>query len=191
MNAIILLHEIYGQNRFMQMQCQKYQRLGFTVYSPDFNEKMVFDYRDEAAAYAHFYARAGMNAYQSVWNLLDTLKPRYEKVFLLGYSAGATLAWRCSEHPNCTGVIACYGSRIRDYLNVTPRCPFLLLFAQRDRFDVSHVTDLLQSIPRARICSFPAEHGFLDPYSPHYSASCAREAEAMILHFLTADLPAQ
>lgn len=184
MNAIIVLHEIYGRNRFIQMQSQKYQRLGFAVYSPDFNEKMVFDYSDEAAAYAHFYAHAGMNAYQLVWNLLDTLKSRHEKIFLLGYSAGATLAWRCSEHPNCAGVIACYGSRIRDYPDVTPCCPSLLLFAQRDRFDVSHVSESLKATPRTRICTFPAEHGFLDPYSAHYSASCAREAEAMILRFL-------
>lgn len=86
MNAIILLHEIYGRNDFMNMLCRKYRDLGFRVYCPDLNRGRVFDYRETEAAYAHFYANR--DACRSVWALLDRLKPRYENVFLVGYSAG-------------------------------------------------------------------------------------------------------
>ena len=182
MNAIILLHEIYGRNDFMNMLCRKYRDLGFRVYCPDLNRGRVFDYRETDAAYAHFYANR--DACRSVWALLDRLKPRYENVFLVGYSAGAALAWRCSENPNCSGVVACYGSRIRDYLSVMPKCPVLLIFAGRDCFDVDAAAKALESAPNTEVAVFPSEHGFLNPDSGRYDAALAGEAESRVRRFL-------
>ena len=184
MSAIILLHEIYGRNGFMNMLCRKYRDLGFHVYCPDLNRGKVFDYRETGAAYAHFYANR--DAFRSVWTLLDQLKPRYEHVFLVGYSAGATLAWRCSENPNCSGVVACCGSRIRDHLNLAPKCPALLIFARRDCFDVDAVVRALKAAPNTEIAVFPGEHGFLDPDSGQYDEASAGEAECRIRRFLKA-----
>lgn len=181
MNAIILLHEIYGRNRFIEMLCEKYRSLGFRVYCPDLNRGAVFDYRETGAAYAHFYANK--DAFRSVWALLDRLKLQYENVFVAGYSAGAALAWRCSENPNCSGVIACYGSRIRDALNVTPKCPVLLIFARRDCFDVDAVVRTLKAAPNTEVAVFPGEHGFLDPDSGRYDERSAGEAENCIRRF--------
>lgn len=184
MNAIILLHEIYGKNRFINTLCETYRKPGFRVYCPDLNQGRVFDYHETEAAYAHFYANK--DAFPSVWALLDRLGPQYEKVFLVGYSAGAALAWRCSENSNCSGVVACYGSRIRDFLGVTPRCPVLLLFAGRDCFDVDAAAKALESAPNTEVAVFPGEHGFLDPDSGRYDAALAGEAAGRIRRFFTA-----
>ena len=56
MNAIILLHEIYGRNGFMNMLCRKYRDQGVHIYCPDLNRGTVFGHRETEAAYAHFYA---------------------------------------------------------------------------------------------------------------------------------------
>lgn len=182
--AVILLHEIYGRNQFIRSQSKNYSNLGFRVYCPDWNQGKVFAYSETDAAYRHFYACAGIEAYRSLWALVDQLKPRYAQLFLVGYSVGATLAWRCSENPNCSGVIACYGSRIRDYLRVKPQCPSLLLFAERDSFDVDSVGKALEAAPNTKAIFFDAEHGFLDPFSPNYAPHQAETAEKLILDFL-------
>lgn len=184
MTAIIILHEIYGINQFIDMQCEKYKNWGFRVYCPDFYNKLSFDYEKADDAYTFFYNNVGLNAYDFIWNLVDELKSEYEDIYIIGYSVGATLAWRCSENPNCTGIIACYGSRIRDYLNVTPKCPVLLMFAEKDSFDVTSVMKSLNRIPNTTVTSFPSEHGFLDSYSQHYDALQAKDAEAKIMCFL-------
>ena len=98
---------------------------------------------------------------------------------------GATLAWRCSKNPNCAGVIACYGSRIRAFPEVTPRCPTLLLFAEKDSFEVPALAERLEQNPNTRIRLFPGELGFLDPGSGHFHKLSAKEAEAEILRFLS------
>lgn len=184
MKAIILLYEIYGKNHFIREQCEKIRSFGYDVYCPDFYNGNVFEYEDTDAAYHYFCTHVGFDRYHSVLELVDELKLKYEAVYIMGYSVGATLAWRCSENPNCSGVIACYGSRIRDYLSVRPKCPSLLLFAEKDSFDVASVMAALKGIPLIDIKSFPAEHGFMDSYSSHYSALWAEEAEDKIMNFL-------
>ena len=185
MKAIILLHEIYGVNRFMDAQRQKYEKLGLAVFCPDFYNGRVFGYDETENAYPYFYEQVGLDSYCRVWKQVDALRTQYEKVYLLGFSVGATLAWRCSENPNCAGVIACYGSRIRAYPEVTPRCPTLLLFAEKDSFDVPALAERLEQNPNTRIRLFPGEHGFLDPGSGHFHKLSAKEAEAEILRFLS------
>ena len=115
MKAIILLHEIYGVNRFMDAQRQKYEKLGLAVFCPDFYNGRVFGYDETENAYPYFYEQVGLDSYCRVWKQVDALRTQYEKVYLLGFSVGATLAWRCSKNPNCAGAIACYGSRIRNF----------------------------------------------------------------------------
>lgn len=183
MKAIILLHEIYGKNRFMDAQCQFFQGLGFHVCCPDFLNGKVFSYEETDSAYACFYANAG-RACRLVWALLGRLHKEYEAVYLVGYSAGAAIAWQCSENADCAGVAAFYGSRIRDHLYITPRCPTLLLFAGQDSFDVPSVMKALAAKPNTRLALFPAAHGFYDPYAAAFDPIAAAAAEKELVAFL-------
>lgn len=185
MKAIILLHEIYGVNRFIDDQRRKYEELGFRVFCPDLYGGRVFSYDETEAAYGYFYSRVGLDAYRQIWDLTAKLKQQFETVYLLGFSVGAALAWRCSENPDCGGVIACYGSRIRDCTQILPRTPTLLLFAEKDSFDPRALAKTLASAPNTRIRILPGEHGFLDPHSGRYHAVSAKEAEREILGFLS------
>ena len=54
MNVIIVLHEIYGKNSFIEEECKKYENLGFDVYCPDFYEGKVFSYIETDIAYSYF-----------------------------------------------------------------------------------------------------------------------------------------
>lgn len=183
-SAMIVLHEIYGINRFMEEVCRRYHAKGLDIYCPDLLCGRSFAYSETQEAYALFRAGAELTFFHRVRTLLGVLKARYDAVWVMGLSAGATLAWRCCESACCDGIIGCYGSRIRDYTGLTPRCPTLLLFAEEDSFDVQALTGALEGKDLLTLHTLPARHGFLDPYSACFDAAQARTAEQWIERFL-------
>lgn len=183
--AVIVLHEIYGINNFISTQCLWYEHMGFDVLCPNMIERKCFDYDDVSNAYAYFMSNTGFDYYHKINRLITQLKTNYEKVFVVGYSVGATLAWRCCENIDCDGIIACYGSRIRDYTELNPHCPVLLLTAKEQAFNINELILKLQNKANLKIIKFDAEHGFLDAYSSHYDEQLATKAETDILRFIS------
>ena len=184
-NAIIILHEIYGVNDFIKSQCQLFERMGFDVSCPNLISREPFSYDEINKAYAYFMLNVGFDYYREINHMIYQLKKRYHKVFVIGYSVGATLAWRCCENLNCDGIIACYGSRIREYTELDPFCPVLLLTAAERTFNVDEMNEKLQHKVNLKIIAFDAEHGFLDRYSSRFDEHSSLKAERAILKFLT------
>lgn len=182
--AVILLHEIYGMNRFMEELCEEYHGLGFDVYCPNLLQRDGFLYSEAAEAYQFFMNHVGFDACQDIEHLLAQLKHTYDKVFILGFSVGATIAWRCCEHTDCDGIICCYGSRIRDYMSLQPSCPVLLLFAEQDSFDVGHVIKQLVGKSKLDVTTFGASHGFMDPHANWFHREEAKKAKEYMRGFL-------
>lgn len=182
-NALIILHEIYGINSFIKEQGQKYTDIGFDVYCPDLLGRNPFTYDEEKAAYEYFTRNISFQVYEKVDNLIVGLKEEYNSVYLLGFSVGATIAWKCCENSLCSGIVACYGSRIRDYIELRPKSPTLLLFAKDDSFNVSEITDKLKVTPNVFLIEMDASHGFMDRYSCHYNQDASDAADKSIDDF--------
>jgi dienelactone hydrolase len=182
--AIIILHEIYGVNQFIKDQCQKFRHAGYNVFCPNMIDKAPFSYEASVEAYTHFFNNIGFEVYKEITSFANELKEKYDHVFMIGFSIGATIAWRCCENALCSGIVACYGSRIRDYKNLTPGCPTLLIFAKEDSFDVHALVSELREKPLDSIIEFDAKHGFLDHYSSSYNIQQAELAEEYIKNFL-------
>ncbi|WP_167958992.1 dienelactone hydrolase family protein [Anaerosporobacter faecicola] len=167
-SAMIILHEIYGMNPFIQDMVSKWKDFGYDVVGLDLLQRDSFPYEKAEEAYSYFINQVGFDAYIQVNEQIHELKKNHENVYVLGFSVGATIAWRCSENPECDGIIACYGSRIRDYMNVKPACKVKLIFAEQDSFPVDLVMERLQGIPNVQCEKWKAHHGFLDSYSMYY-----------------------
>lgn len=182
--AIIVLHEIYGVNEFIQEQCQKFREVGYDVFCPNMVDKPPFSYEKSEEAYDFFKKSIGFEVYKKVSTFVSKLKVKYDQVFVIGFSVGATIAWRCCENSLCSGIISCYGSRIRDYTSLTPACPILLLFARENSFDVHTLAFQLQNKPYLSILEFDAEHGFVDPFSKHFNFQQSKRAEESIARFM-------
>ncbi|MHC1723808.1 MAG: dienelactone hydrolase family protein [Aminipila sp.] len=173
--AIVVLHEIYGRNDFIKEVCAGYSKEGFDVYCPNLlATNKTFSYEEAEEAYAYFINEIGFDVYCDILLLIQKLKEHYKKVIVSGFSIGATIAWRCCESVYCDEIIACYGSRIRDYLNLEPRCHTLLMFAEQDSFDVNSICEQLQMKPNLQILRLDAHHGFLDQYSKYYNPEKAK-----------------
>lgn len=166
--AVVVLHEIYGVNNFIKDMCIKLHKEKVDVFCPSLLKDKWFSYSDSDAAYKYFMDEIGFEVYKKIQNLIKELKNNYEKVIIIGFSVGATIAWRCCETTLCDGIICCYGSRIRDYLQMNPCCNVLLLFAEYDSFDVNSVVVQLKEKKNVKIVKFKAKHGFLDKYNCNY-----------------------
>jgi dienelactone hydrolase len=188
--AIIVVHEIYGINKHMDYVCESLSKYDFDVYCPHlFEQNKPFNYLQEEAAYLNFMENVGFaNALATINQLLTKIKDEYKKIFIVGFSVGATVAWLCSEEQLVAGIIGYYGSRIRNHLETSPQCPALLFFPQEEKsFHVDELISALDRINNVEVHKFSGRHGFSDPYSPHYNEESAEKAFHQMMIFLQAN----
>ncbi|AEY64542.1 dienelactone hydrolase family protein [Clostridium sp. BNL1100] len=185
-DLIILIHEIYGVNRFITDTANRFALYGCDVVCPDLcGLGHPFDYSEQEAAYRYFSDNIGFcKGTDIVINLAKQLESSYNRIFLIGFSIGATTAWLCSESGLFSGVICCYGSRIRDYTGISPSCPALLLFPSHEK--AFNVRDFVSSIkkPGVKVHTLEGNHGFADSYSMEYHKDSARKAFDLIKGFI-------
>ncbi|ENX4705068.1 TPA: dienelactone hydrolase family protein [Salmonella enterica subsp. enterica serovar Kentucky] len=137
-NAVVVLHEIYGINEHIKGVCAEYHDRGFDVYClPLFEYGTPFKYEQQDQAYKNFVSTCGFDA-TKINLLLGEIRGRYKKIIMIGFSVGATIAWLSAESNLCDGIVCYYGSRIRDYTDIMPQCPVLVIIAQFEKsFDPS------------------------------------------------------
>lgn len=183
--AVVILHEIYGLNDFIEELCISYQQKGYAVFAPNLlKREITFAYEQETEAYTYFNQQVGFKIVKQVERLINDLKEEYEQVIVIGFSVGATLAWLCCENSNCAAVVCFYGSRIRDYLHLQPVCPALVLFASEDLFEVDKVIELLSGKANLESKKITGRHGFMDSYGKNFSFTANLEAQKSVELFL-------
>lgn len=192
--AIVVLHEIYGRNLHMGDVCEEYCALDYHVISPDMlGGDRVFSYASRDQAYRHFIENVGFEAAAAaVGRVVADLSQRYARVFLVGFSVGATVAWLAAATSPCAGIVCHYGSRIRDYLTGKPPCPALLLMAESDAsFPSDMARQYFTEMRGVELHVLKGEHGFCDRHgAAHHPESAARAKElahAFIRHTPPAD----
>ena len=184
--VIMVIHEIYGLNEHMQGFCEALSKQDFDVICPNLlGRETPFDYSQEEAAYRHFMENVGFKeALHKIRDIISDVKDEYKKIFIIGFSAGATVAWLCSEEECVDGIVGYYGSRIRNYVELTPQCPALLFFPQDEpSFDVDELISALE-IKSIEVHKFNGKHGFSDPYSSKYQVESAHKAFSKMMKFI-------
>ncbi|TQR19083.1 dienelactone hydrolase family protein [Psychrobacillus vulpis] len=183
--AIIVVHEIYGINKHMKTVCEMLSLHGFDVFCPNLLDKKPFDYSEEAFAYDYFMETIGFTkASNKIKDVLIEAKKTYKKVFIVGFSVGATIAWLCSEECSVDGIVGYYGSRIRNYVDLSPRCAALLFFPEEEKsFHVDGLIEILTN-KQIEVHKLQGQHGFSDPNSLKYNEDSAQNAFKDMLCFI-------
>lgn len=183
--CLIVLHEIYGINEHINNICEKFKAEGFDIICPNLlNQEIPFSYAEEEKAYRNYMDNVGFDkAFETVKNIVRAAKKHYQKIFILGFSAGATVAWRCSEL-NVNAIVGYYGSRIRDYVEIIPKCPALLFFPTNEKsFDIEELmSNFSGSTAKFRVCI--GAHGFTDPSSLDYDKGLTQSTMEETMNFL-------
>ncbi|MGG7620761.1 dienelactone hydrolase family protein [Bacillus coreaensis] len=183
---IIVIHEIYGINHHMQSFCELISKEGFDVICPNLLERdITFDYSQEEVAYHDFMESIGFTqAQHKIQDILSDAKGEYQKVFIIGFSVGATVAWLCSKEERVDGIVGYYGSRIRNYVELKPKSPTMLIFPEEEQS--FHVDELIANLDNKniKVYKFNGKHGFSDPYSPRYNVLSAQLAFSKTVDFI-------
>lgn len=185
--AVIVLHEIYGINEHITEVCEQLSKSGYDAICPNILElSRPFNYSQEEQAYLYFQENIGFTkASLQLKEIIEKIRTKYRKIFLFGFSIGATTAWLCSEDEGVDGIICYYGSRIRDYLKIEPRCPTLLIFANQEKS--TKIEDLLAELQRkenVKVHVLFGKHGFADRFSNNYSEVSDLKAAEIVNRFL-------
>ncbi|AYA75765.1 dienelactone hydrolase family protein [Bacillus sp. Y1] len=183
---IIVIHEIYGVNQHIKTYCNHFAKLGYEVFCPNLlNKEQPFPYDQEETAYQHFMNELGfLMARDKINKMIKEYREKYKKIYLVGFSVGATISWLCSDDEGINGIIGYYGSRIRDYMNVYPKCPVILFFPEKE--EAFHVDDLISKLieKKVDVHKFEGNHGFSDPFSMNYNKHSDEEAFQSVVDFL-------
>ncbi|CAH0312109.1 Carboxymethylenebutenolidase [Peribacillus sp. Bi96] len=105
--VIIVIHEIYGINQHIQGFCELLSKQNFDVICPHLlAQETPFAYSQEEEAYHYFMKNVGFSgALQKIKNIISDVKDEYQKIFIIGFSLGATVAWLCSEEESVDGIV--------------------------------------------------------------------------------------
>lgn len=186
--AVVVLHEIYGLNQHIQDVCIDLSKYNMDVFAPNMLEsETVFKYNQENLAYDNFFNCVGFErAFDQINTFLHNIRNRYNRIFVVGFSVGATIAWLCSKEPDlCNAVIGFYGSRIRDYLEITPQCPVLLFFPTKEKsFNVPDLVGLINTQNNVCAKQLYGQHGFANPSSPNYNKQSSYQAYKNMILFM-------
>lgn len=187
-SAIIVLHEIYGINPHINQVCAYYKKAGFDVICPNLLRlDKAFEYSEEREAYQYFMQNIGFSsAVKQVKSLVEQISGKYKSIYILGFSIGATIAWLYSDiEASCIGIVGYYGSRIRDYLQVAPKCKTLLIFPSKEKsFEVNDLILALDNKTNISVHRLAGLHGFSDPFCQNYKEEASRAAEKLVEVFL-------
>ncbi|MFJ8260607.1 dienelactone hydrolase family protein [Rummeliibacillus sp. NPDC094406] len=184
--VVVLLHEIYGINDHMKYYANYFADFGYDVVCPNLIKlESPFSYEDEQQAYRHFTETiAFISAALESKQLIEELSSEYEEIHIIGFSVGATIAWLCSELKEVDRIVCFYGSRIRNYLEITPACSVLCIYGESEKsFDVTLLVNHLQ-MKRIESHILTGAHGFADPYSKEFKKDTYNKAKEIVKSFL-------
>ncbi|CAM3907158.1 hypothetical protein BS11774_08180 [Bacillus subtilis] len=168
---VILVHEIYGVNSHMKKMGRLIKMAGYDVLTPNLlGEDEVYTLQEEKTAYEQFTKHERLKTGETIiQNMIRQNAGRH--IFVIGFSVGATIAWKCSSMPEVSGSVCYYGSR-RDSLHHVPACPVLLFFPNYEpSFDVALLIKKLREKQHTHleIYQFDALHGFANPDSVYFN----------------------
>lgn len=169
---VILVHEIYGVNSHMKKMGRLIKMAGYDVLTPNLlGEDEVYTLQEEKTTYEQFTKHERLKTGETIiQNVIRQNAGRH--IFVIGFSVGATIAWKCSSMPEMSGSVCYYGSRIRDSLHHVPACPVLLFFPNYEpSFDVALLIKKLREKQHTHleIYQFDALHGFANPDSVYFN----------------------
>jgi dienelactone hydrolase len=184
MMRIIVATDIHGINDRLRALFQDFGD-DIKFLSPWETEGCPF--KTEQEAVTAFHAENGLMAYQQKIAEASGSAP----VLLIGFSVGAASMWLYAASENChpdSYAQLIYGSRIRDYLSIVPRCKTSLIFAERE--SSFNPTTLAAKLASTQVeCSVIKEthHGFMNPHSPHFDEALTQQQLAHIKSILMQD----
>jgi len=168
---VIILTDIYGVTEAVNTLKEELCADAVSVIVLDPYDGFIKNFADEKLAYQAFLQECGHQQYAA--KVLDTLKGLQGQIVLLGFSAGASAAWKAVDllESKVSHVIGFYPSQIRNHLEVQPLCPVTLIFPRYEKhFNVESCIAQATKLEQVQCLQSEYLHGFMNPLSVNFNA---------------------
>ncbi len=178
--VVIIVHEVRGITENLRLLASLLESEGYCVILPSlYGENYAGS--DEQTSYDRFFRDVGIEKATEMIGEIITANDG-AGITLLGFSVGATIAWRHSRNGKVRSVVGFYGSRIRHFQEVEPLADVDLFFSIERGFNAEELVGRLNGKQNVAARLISGDHGFyskLDFDSPEI-----RETNRMILALL-------
>ena len=191
----LIVTDIFGATDAVKNLSRRLKLQGNTVSIIDPYQGKKHPKGQEADIYEHFLNECGHEQYLThvKRRLTAVLTPTNQDVFMIGFSAGASAAWRALDRTRAlfktdensqlikhfTGF---YPTQIRHYLGLSSICKSSFIFPKHENhFDVKDAIGHLSSGHHTRCLQTPFDHGFMNPDSKNYQHNARIEFEKILL----------
>ena len=193
--GIVLLQEIFGLDRFMRADVERWSKLGFEVLAPSLFDRaepgFVADHDTDGLQQGMRLAQGiGIDPpVQDVETCVDELVKR-GPAFVAGYCYGGGIAWLAACRIDTLAAASCYyGGMIAGFAAAKPLCPVVMHFGALD----AHITPDRVDVIRQHQPDLPVHvyetggHGFNNEGGPAYDAPSAELARRRTLELFAAN----
>jgi len=191
--ALVVVQEIFGVNSHIRAVADGYAADGWLAVAPAMFDRVE---RGIELGYTPADIERGRelkggcsndHALLDIAAAVDSVRSA-GKVAVIGYCWGGTLAWLAAcRQPGLSAAVSYYGGGVGELVDLTPRCPVLAHFGERDASIPLSVPEALRTAhPEVEIHIYPAGHGFNCDQRGSFDAASAKLARERSLAFLNA-----
>lgn len=189
--GIVILQAIFGLTSHLGKVCDMYAADGYAAIAPALYDRegksLVFGYDADgmAAGMAQREFLREETVLADIAACATALRPS-GKVAVSGFCTGGTWAWIAAARADMDAAVIFYGSNVHDYRTLTPNCPTLFHYGDRDVVvPIDEVEDIRAAYPDLPLHIYPGHgHAFFNPDQAGYDAEAATLAYARTLDFL-------
>ena len=189
--ALVVVQEIFGVNSHIRSVADGYAADGYLAIAPALFDRVErgielgYQPEDMQRGIALKAACVEAAALQDIAAALAHVQ-HAGRVGIIGYCWGGLLAWLAAAQLNgFAASVAYYGGGMPDRKNLTPRCPVLGHFGEKDaNIPVAGVKALQAAQPGITLHFYAAGHGFNCDQRGSFDAASAKLAHERSLAFL-------
>lgn len=186
---VILIQEIFGLTEHLCSLTETFADQGYTAIAPALFDRVQADIQvdyDEADRGRQLAAQLDPEKVLMDIQALIDARSDHQKVAVIGYCWGGSIAYLAANRLKFDAAIAYYGTRIHEMLDLKPQCPMLFHFGAEDHLvPRSAVEQIRSALPDFPVYIYPnAGHAFSCEPRPSYQAASAELALERTLLFL-------
>ncbi len=188
--AVVVVQEIFGVNSHIKSVADAYAADGFIAIAPALFDRVKRNVElgytaDDIAAGIALKEKCSVDGAMRDIEAASRSVASAGKVGIVGYCWGGFISWMASAK---IAGLACaapyYGGGILDNANISPKCPVMGHFGERDSMiPVAGVNKLVTQHPTQQIFIYPADHGFNCDQRGSYDEASAKLARQRTLEF--------
>ena len=189
--GVVVLHAVYGVTPHISEVCSHWANAGYRAVAPALFDRLgpdqVFPYTQAAEGVKRYEKLTEAQVFADIQSAAAAVNPDGPAI-ISGFCSGGSWAWRAAASTSFTfsAQVNFYGSHISSLIGLTPRCPTILHYGDKDHVvPLREIKGIAASHPDIETHIYPgAGHAFFNPDQDTYDAEAANLAWVRSIAFV-------